>query len=110
MLSETSLHRGPPDREREHVKSFREKWDKSRDVVKGPYLKDGRWYVEVRRKYREPTVFLKDKLPTMSLGKSIQSEIAEKGFDIILSDNLFDNEDLREFWTEYLDERMPWER
>ncbi|RLF46350.1 MAG: CCA tRNA nucleotidyltransferase [Thermoplasmata archaeon] len=110
LLSETSLHRGPPDREREHVKSFREKWDKRRDVVKGPYLKDGRWYVEVRRKYREPMVFLEDKLPTMSLGKSIQSEIAEKGFDIILSDNLFDNEDLREFWTEYLDERMPWER
>ena len=109
LLSPTVTHRGPPDWEKQHVKMFKEKWSVNKDAVRKPYLKDGRWYVEVKRKYRDLKTFLKDKLPAASLGKDIQNMVMKQGFTVLLLRDLL-KEDLRVFWTEYLDERMPWER
>jgi len=109
LLSPTVTHRGPPDGEKQHVKVFKEKWSINKDAVRKPYLKDGRWYVEVKRKYRDLKTFLKDKLPAVSLGKDIQNMVMKQGFTVLPLRDLL-KEDLRVFWTQYLDGRMPWER
>jgi len=109
VLPETFIHEGPPDEKREHVKSFREKWNRDDDVVRKPYLKNGRWYVEVKRRFRDIKDFLEHELPRMSLGKEIQGTIKKYGFSVLQLNELI-TEDLQEFWTEYLDKKPPWER
>ena len=107
-IESTKIHKGPPDKEEEHVKSFINKWSRSRDTVRKPYKVDGIWYVEIRREYTKLENLLRDKLRYMGLGKDIYSSI-EKGFKIIPTSGLVVDE-LREFWTRYFDKRMPWDR
>lgn len=109
MLSKTFIHKGPPAMEKEHVRAFVEKWGKSEDAVKKPYLKNGRWYVEVKRRFRDLKEFLEHELPSMSLGKDIQGVVKKHGFSVLTLKELI-KEDLQEFWTEYLEKKPPWKR
>jgi len=86
-----------------------EKWRNSKEVVKGPYLKDGRWYVEVKRKYNRLDDFLAKNLRKLSLGKDIEEVVKDGKFSILTSKDLL-RDDLKLFWTEYIENKMPWER
>ena len=108
-LPDTLVHVGPPDHEKKHVDVFIEKWSKSRRTVKGPYIKDGRWYVEIKRKYMDIKDLLRDNFKKLSLGKHVSQIVDRKGFEILDYEKLV-VDDLRRFWTDVLDERMPWER
>ena len=108
-LPETYIHRGPPEKEKRHVEAFLEKWRNSKEVVKGPYLKDGRWYVEVKRKYNRLDDFLAENLRKLSLGKDIEEVVKDGKFSILTSKDLL-RDDLKLFWTEYIENKMPWER
>ena len=108
-LPDTLVHVGPPDHEKKHVDVFIEKWSKSRRTVKGPYIKDGRWYVEIKRKYTDIKDLLRDNFKKLSLGKHVSQIVDRKGFEILDYEKLV-VDDLRRFWTNVLDERMPWER
>ena len=108
-LSPTYTHRGPPVDEKEHVESFLKKWKNSELAVGEPYCKDGRWYVEVKRKYRKLENFLAENLPKISLGKDIENVVKEGGYRVLTSKDLL-TDDLKLFWSEYIDGKMPWER
>lgn len=108
-LPETYIHRGPPEKEKIHAEAFLEKWKNNKDVVKGPYLRGGRWYVEVKRKYRRLDRLLMENLRETSLGKDIEEVIKDGKFGILISKDLLRN-DLKLFWTEYIEKKMPWER
>ncbi|RLF39727.1 MAG: CCA tRNA nucleotidyltransferase [Thermoplasmata archaeon] len=108
-LSPTIIHRGPPEKEKEHVERFLKKWRGNERTVKGPYKIDGRWFVEVKRKFLRIEDFLRERLKEISVGKDIQKVIEKGNYEILDKEGLI-NDDLHKFWTEYLNGRMPWER
>jgi len=107
-LSKTYIHIGPPVKLKKNIKDFINKWEKETNVVKKPYEKKGRMFVEIEREYIEIKDFLKDRVRNLSMGKHLD-KIIGGDFDIIELECLL-NENLKVFWTSYLDKKMSWER
>jgi len=107
-LSETLKHSGPPTKLKENVEDFINKWKDDTRVIKEPYEKNGRYYVEIKRDYIEIKDFLVNQVRHLSMGKHLD-QIARKKYFILEQDNLL-KDNLRVFWTEYLDKKMSWER
>jgi tRNA nucleotidyltransferase (CCA-adding enzyme) len=108
ILKETTIHRGPPTDLRKNKEMFIKRWENDPRVVNKPYEKDGRLYTEIKRSYTNINKFIADQFKDLSLGKNID-EAVKKKFEILNSEDLLiDN--LRTFWTIYLDEKKSWER
>ena len=107
-IKPTKIHMGPPTHLEKHASDFSKKWKQNHMTVKQPYEKEKRLYVEIKRQYTETGKLLKDKFTDLSLGKHI-IPIIKKDFSILDKQELITN-NLREFWTEHLDKKMPWER
>jgi len=108
LISNTLVHMGPPVKLEKNVKDFILKWEGNPRLIKSPYEKNGRIYVEIRREHRNIMDFLEDKIGDLSMGKHIDGVIKE-GYDIVELDSIL-KDDLQVFWTDYLDEKMSWER
>ena len=107
-LSKTYVHLGPPSKLKKHKDEFLKKWQDDSRVTKKPYEKNGRIYVELKRDYLEIKDFLKYHIKKLSMGRHI-NKIVKNKFSVLETNDLL-VENLREFWTEYLDGKMPWER
>ena len=107
-LSKTMIHMGPPIKLEGNSREFLNKWNNDKRVIKGPYKKDGRHYVEIEREYVYIKDFLSSEFKNLSMGKHIEEKV-KINFQILDYKDLF-NEDLRVFWTSYLDGKMSWER
>lgn len=107
-LSKTVLHAGPPIIMKKNAEEFIQKWSKNPKTIKKPFEKNKRFYVEIKRDYINIQNLLKDQIKRLSLGKHIDLMI-RKGFIIINHSDLF-TENLRLFWTMYLDKQKTWER
>jgi len=108
LLSKTVMHAGPPVILKKNAEEFIQKWSDNPRTIKKPFEKNKRLYVEIRRDYINIKDLLEDRIKQLSLGKHIDL-IIRKGFRIINHNDLF-IENLRLFWTMYLDKRMSWER
>ena len=108
LLSETQIHTGPPVKMKENAEDFLKKWGDHPRVTKKPYENNGRLFVELRREYIDIKDFLKVQTKKLSLGKHID-KIVKKKYDLLNLDDLLSN-NLKEYWTEYLDGKMTWER
>ena len=108
QLPKTMKHEGPPTRLKENLDEFIKKWKNDPRVTKEPYEKNGRYYVEIKRKYADIKVLLKFQIKSLSLGKNIDPVVKHK-YVVLKTEDLINNK-LRIFWTEYLDKKMPWER
>ena len=107
-LSETFEHAGPPVNLKENIDDFFKKWKDDPKVVKKPYEKNGRLFVEIKRDYIYIKNFLADQIKYISMGKHID-QITKKRYTILETDDLL-KDDLAKFWTQYLDKKMSWER
>ncbi len=108
LLPDTQIHTGPPVKMKKNVKDFQKKWVENPRVIKKPYEKNGRLFVEIRREYTDIKDFLMIHTKKLSLGKHID-KIVKKKYELLNFEDLLTN-NLKEFWTEYLDEKMSWER
>jgi len=108
LISKTLVHVGPPVKLEKNVRDFILKWEDNPSVIKKPYEKNGRFYVEIKRKFRNIKDFLKYQVKNLSMGKHLD-EIIKEGYDIVEIDYLL-RENLHIFWTGYLDGKMSWER
>ena len=104
----TLEHMGPPVVKKGNSEEFLKKWENNPRLVKPPFQKNKRWYVEIKREYLDIKDFLKDQIKNLSMGKHID-KIVRENYTIIDGENLV-KENLKIFWTEYLDEKMSWER
>jgi tRNA nucleotidyltransferase (CCA-adding enzyme) len=102
-LPESRVHRGPPSGS-PNTHEFLAKWGDA--GLSPPYEENGRWYVVVERRHRRADDLLREKLPTLALGKDImkvQPMEVVSGRDALTSNH-------PRALTRHLDERMPWER
>jgi tRNA nucleotidyltransferase (CCA-adding enzyme) len=107
-LPRVETHTGPPVHLKRNVDDFISKWINHPCVIKEPYVKDGRLYVEKEREYSDVYKLLNEKLKNLSLGKDIIKEV-NKGFKVLKQGELIRDE-LKEYWTTLLDGKHPWER
>jgi len=107
-LPDTMIHIGPPVKKESNSKEFLEKWKGHKDLIKGPFKENNRWKVEIKRKHKNISNFLKAEFNKLSLGKHIVKKV-DINFSILKKDELI-CENLQEFWSEYLDKKLPWER
>jgi len=108
FLYETFEHMGPPIKLKKNAENFKNKWKKDNRLVKGPYEKNKRIYVEIKRDFIDIKKFLNSQINKLSLGKDIDN-IIDKKFKILEQNELI-NKNLEIFWTEYLDQKHSWER
>ena len=108
LISKTLVHMGPPVKLEKNVRGFILKWEGNPRVIKKPYEKNGRFYVEIKREFRNIKDFLRDQVKNLSMGKHLD-EIIKERYDIVEIDDLL-KENLQVFWTGYLDGKMPWVR
>ncbi len=107
-ISDKQTHMGPPTNYEPHQSKFLEKWENNPQVIQGPYNKNNRWYVDLRRQYTQITQFLLNILPTLSLGKHIEKILKQHSF--VMENNDLFKEEFSTFWTTYLDGKQSWER
>ncbi|MCK4995729.1 MAG: CCA tRNA nucleotidyltransferase [Thermoplasmatales archaeon] len=108
ILSKTLEHMGPPTKLKENSADFLKRWKNDPRVTKEPYEKGGRFFVEIKRDYTDIKQFLKDQIKNMSMGKHLD-KIVNKKYSVLVKEDLL-KDDISEFWTEYLDGKMSWER
>lgn len=99
-------HDGPPAAN-ENSQDFVGKWRASRGTISPPFLHEGRWYVEIQRKYREPVKLLSSVLSSLDLGKNLNGPIRKDG-------KVLDHAQLLggghgTLLSALLDKRLPWE-
>ena len=108
IISKTLIHMGPPVKLKKNADEFIQKWKNNPRTIKKPFEKDKRLYVEIKREYTDIRHLLKEQVKNLSLGKHID-KIIKKDLNILETKELM-TDNLRVFWTEYLDKKMPWER
>ena len=62
ILSGVKKHLGPPLKHERECDNFLSKYDCNSSVVSGPYVEDGRWVVELQRRFNDVVELLRDKL------------------------------------------------
>ena len=102
-LADERVHRGPPV-DSPNAYEFLEKWSSA--GLSKPYKERGRWYVVVRREFPRADDLLRDGVSRLTHGKDIGRSAR---FVVASGRDLLDDR-YRAALTEYLDERMPWER
>lgn len=108
ILSETLIHAGPPVKVEKNALDFKKKWENDERRVRGPWVEDGRLFVEIKRQYKDIYSLLENEVLAASLGKDLEDFIRKdlvvcQKQDLVL-------ESLRRFWTLVLDDRFSWER
>jgi tRNA nucleotidyltransferase (CCA-adding enzyme) len=114
-ISPVKKHLGPPlDREKECTEFLKKHLNNSL-TVSGPYIDDGRWVVEQRRRFTDVVVLLNEKLKDGGRKAGIAEQISQKlgkGFRIFVNDEIAEiysaNMEFAKFLTEFLSGKPKW--
>ena len=108
-------HLGPPLEKIKDCEKFLVKHFESHETVSGPYIENGRWVVEVRRKYTDAAVLLSEELKDGGRRVGVAKEIAQvlgKGFKIYRDAEVAEfyskNVEFAKFLTDFLRGRPKW--
>lgn len=99
-------HKGPPVWH-PNTSDFFEKWRKSRNLIAGPYIKRGCWYVDIKRDFRDAKKLLQGKILSLSLGKNV-NEVVAINHNILKGDEIIKPKYDKSL-TNFLDRRFAWE-
>jgi len=115
LISLVKKHLGPPLEKKYECGKFLLKHVKSPNTVSGPYIEDGRWVVEIRRKYTDVNVLLKEKLGDGGRNAGVAEKISKKlrkGFNIFVNEEIAEvykkNSEFAKFLTEFLSGSPKW--
>jgi len=108
-------HLGPPLEKKNECEKFLLKHIRSPNTVSGPYIEDERWVVEIRRKYTDVIVLLKEKLRDGGRNAGVAEKISKKlrkGFKIFVNDEIIEvyeeNSEFAKFLTDFLSGKPEW--
>lgn len=109
-IGEAKLHDGPRVALASEEESFIAKYLDSERVIAGPYIRDDRWYVELRRKYGTAKAAIEGELPKIKLSDDVDEQV-KKGFIVLLNEDVAligaSQEFRRELWK-FLKKRPIW--
>lgn len=115
FISLVKKHFGPPLEKKNECEKFLLRHVKSANTVSGPYIEDGRWIVEIRRKYTDAVMLLKDKLRDGGRNTGVAEHISKKlgeGFQIFVNEEIIgvykNNSEFAKFLTEFLSGKPKW--
>jgi len=115
VLSPIKKHLGPPLEKEHECEKFLEKHLKNPGTVFGPYIEDGRWVVEIRRKYTDAVALLSERLRDGGRSAGVAEQISQtlrKEFKIFVSDEIVEvyekNSEFAKFLTEFLSGKPKW--
>jgi tRNA nucleotidyltransferase (CCA-adding enzyme) len=108
-------HFGPPLEREEECGNFLAKYLDNGCVVSGPFIEDGRWVVQVMRKYNDAVDFLQAKLKEGGRNMGVADLISEafkSGFKLSVNGEVSEvyrgNKAFAEFLTDFLDGKPFW--
>ena len=104
-IGEIKLHMGPPLDEKKHVDAFIKKWKENEKVVEGPFIRDGRLWVKIKRDYTNAVHLIENKMAEINFGKNL-NELKEE-MKICHEENLLK---FKDYWEEFFCPKKPWER
>jgi tRNA nucleotidyltransferase (CCA-adding enzyme) len=106
---------GPPLEKKSECEKFLLKHMSSLNTVSGPYIEDGRWVVEICRKYTDAVVLLNEKLRDGGRSAGVAEKISKKlrkEFKIFVNDEIIkvynENSEFAKFLTEFLSGKPDW--
>jgi tRNA nucleotidyltransferase (CCA-adding enzyme) len=115
ILPQTKKHLGPPIEKARECENFLKKYLGNVETISGPYIDDGRWIVEVRRKCTDAVLLLKERLKDGGRNAGVAEEISKKirgELKIFVNDEIADvyarNAEFARFLTEFLSGRPNW--
>ena len=115
VLPAVKKHLGPPLEFQRECSSFLEKYSVSSDVVSGPFISDGRWVVELRRKVTDAADFLREKVDSGGREIGVAELVAKAlrdNFLVLVGDEATGhyvyNEGFAEFLTDFLSGKPFW--
>jgi len=115
FISLVKKHLGPPLERKNECEKFLLKHLRSSNTVSGPYIEDERWVVEIRRKYTDAVVLLKEKLGDGGRSTGVAEQISKKlrnGFQICVNEEIIEayeeNSEFAKFLTEFLSGKPKW--
>jgi len=86
-LPQVRVHCGPKVFYVKEADRFLEKYAGDERVLAGPYIKDGRWYVELKRKHTDVKALLCEGFPKLELSRDISAEV-RGGFRLLVDGEL----------------------
>lgn len=116
LLPPLVTHLGPPLEKRAECEKFLKKHVSSAKTLSGPRLEEGRWVVEVKRKYTDVVALLTDRLKDRG-GRNagvarLVSQILAKDFKIMIDEEILftysRSQGFAGFLTEYILGRPKW--
>jgi tRNA nucleotidyltransferase (CCA-adding enzyme) len=114
VLSSVKMHLGPPLQFAEECDRFLEKYAANLSVVAGPFIDNGRWVVEVRRKFTDAAEYVRSKTQGGGRDVGVAYLIANAMPDssVLVGDEMRDhyiyNEEFAAFLTDFLSGKPFW--
>jgi tRNA nucleotidyltransferase (CCA-adding enzyme) len=105
-LPSVKLHRGPPVWH-ENSLDFHKKWAASPDLLKGPYIKDGHWYVDIKRDFTDVKTLIEKNLMDLNLGGYITDSL-KNGNEILVGEEMLEERFATQL-TMFFFKKFPWE-
>jgi tRNA nucleotidyltransferase (CCA-adding enzyme) len=107
FLPNMKRHLGPPLRKKLEGEKFLRKHVGEGSTVSGPRVEDGRWVVDIKRKYNDVVGLLKEKL--RDIGRHVGMA---DSMEVLVNDEILKlysaNPEFAKFFTEYLDGKPRW--
>jgi tRNA nucleotidyltransferase (CCA-adding enzyme) len=114
-IPQVRKHLGPPLEKESECEKFLLKHQNAVGTVAGPYVEDGRWVVEVRRKYTDACTLLRERLKDGGKNAGAAegiSHVLEKGFKVFVNEEIAEvyekSTEFAAFLSEFLSGRPKW--
>lgn len=112
-VREGRIHMGPKVSFVDEAERFVNKYLDGKNVLAGPYVREDRWYVELKRDHTDLKALIKVGFPLLRLSKDIMVE-AKRGFKVFVNDELATlcrrREDLKITLLKFVRKRPVWLR
>jgi tRNA nucleotidyltransferase (CCA-adding enzyme) len=106
---------GPPLEKEKECEKFLKKHLNNLNTISGPYIEDGRWVANIKRKYVDAVTLLNEKLKDGGRSAGVAEQISQtlrKGFKIFVDDEIAEiyekNKSFAVFLTEFLSGKPKW--
>jgi tRNA nucleotidyltransferase (CCA-adding enzyme) len=115
ILPSVKKHLGPPLKREKECEKFLSKYASNGSVVSGPYIEDGRWVVELRRKFTDAVALLREKLQdggrNIGVAELMAQAFREK-LEVLINSEVAEvywgNREFAEFLTGFLSGKPFW--